>query len=81
MIEGSTRLNTGLVNEGKTIIYANRTVMSYLRRQARNAKNVRLDYKGVLGWDGKERQELYFDGFPVHQTDALLNTEAAVTGL
>lgn len=81
MIEGSTRLNTGLVNEGKTIIYGNRTVMSYLRRQARNAKNVRLDYKGVLGWDGKERQELYFDGFPVHQTDALLNTEAAVTGL
>ena len=55
--------------------------MAYLRRQARNAKNVRMDYRGVLGWDGKERQELFFDGFPVHQTDALLNTEAAVTGL
>lgn len=81
MIEGSTRLNRGLVNEGKTVIYANRTVMSFLRRQARNSKNVQLSYQQVLGWDGKERQELFFDGFPVHQTDALLNTEAAVTGL
>lgn len=81
LIEGSTRLNTGLVNEGKTVIYANRTVMSFLRRQARNSKNVQLSYQQVLGWDGKERQELFFDGFPVHQTDALLNTEAAVTGL
>ena len=81
LIEGSTRLNTGLVNEGKTIIYANRTAMSYLRRQARNTKGVQLSYQQALGWDGKERQELYFDGFPVHQSDALLNTEAAVTGL
>lgn len=80
MIEATTRLNTGLVNEGRTVIYANRTVMSFLRRQARNAKNVQLSYSQVLGWDGKERQELFFDGFPVHQTDALLNTEAAVTG-
>lgn len=81
MIEGTTRLNRGLVNEGKTVIYANRTVMSFLRRQARNSKNVQLSYQQVLGWDGKERQELFFDGFPIHQTDSLLNTEAAVTGL
>lgn len=80
MIEASTRLNRGLVNEGKTIIYGNRTVMSFLRRQARNAKNVQLSYQQVLGWDGKERQELFFDGFPVHQTDELLNTEQALTG-
>ena len=81
LIEGSTRLNRGLVNEGKTVIYANRTVMSYLRRQARHAKGLQMTYEQVLGWDGKQRQELFFDGFPIHQTDALLNTEAAVTGL
>lgn len=80
MIEASTRLNTGLVNQGNTVIYANRTIVSYLRRQARNAKNVNLSYDQVLGWDGKQRRELYFDGFPIHQTDALLSTEVAVTG-
>lgn len=80
LIDATSRLNAGLVNEGKTIIYGNRQIMSFMRRQARNAKNVNLSYNQVLGWDGKERQELYFDGFPVHQTDALLNTEQALTG-
>lgn len=81
MIEASTRLNTGLVNEGKTIIYANRRVISYLKRQAMNAKNVNLSYEQVLGWDGMTRKELYFDGFPVRQTDELLTTEAALLGI
>lgn len=78
MTEATGRLNTGLVNEGKTVIYVPRKIRSFLMRQVRNSKNVQLTYENVLGLNGTSRQELHFDGFPVRQVDVLVSNEARV---
>lgn len=78
MIEGSFWLNIGFVNEGKIIIYVNCMVMFYLCCQVCNVKNVQLFYEQVLGWDGKECCEFYFDGFLVYQIDVLLMIEVVL---
>ena len=61
---------------GKTVIYANTTVVKYLDYQARNVpKNLFLTYKDT----GVNAQEVMnFRGIPIHEMDAILDTEARV---
>lgn len=61
---------------GKTIIYANTTIVKFLDYQARNVpKNLYL----MLKETGVNASEvLTFRGIPIHETDAILETEARV---
>ena len=72
------RIKPGLMNEGRTVGYAPRIVISYLKRQIANHKNVRLSLEEVTGAYGVKRRELMFDGIPIRQVDELLTTEARV---
>jgi hypothetical protein len=59
---------------GTPVIYANRTITSFLRRQIVNkvaSASLMMDQVG-----GK--RVMSFDGIPVRRADALLNTEAAL---
>lgn len=58
---------------GRIVIYCNRTIRSFLRRQIVNKGNVWLSMDEVAG-----RKVLSFDGIPVKRVDAILNTEARV---
>ena len=58
---------------GRPVIYCNRTIRSFLRRQILNKDNVYLNMEEVAG-----KQVLSFDSLPVRRTDAILNTEARV---
>lgn len=61
--------------KGRTVFYANRTILTMLRRQIVGAdKNVRLGLDEVFG-----KKSVTVDGVPIRKTDALLNTEAQVT--
>lgn len=62
---------------GKTFIYCNTTVIEFLDYQARNAtgKNLFLTFKDT-GPNAKE--VLHFRGIPIRESDAILNSEAAV---
>jgi hypothetical protein len=61
------------LNAGRAAFYGNRTVMSYLDRQMKNAKNINLTVEQLGG-----KRTLLFGGIPVRRCDALLNTESAV---
>lgn len=58
---------------GRPVIYANKTIRSFLRRQITNKDNVHLALDEVAG-----KKVVTFDGVPIRKTDAILNTEAAV---
>lgn len=62
------------VNMGRAAFYCNRTVKSFLRRQMANKSNVNLTLDQAAG-----KKVLSFDGIPVRRTDAILNTEAAIS--
>lgn len=64
---------TPSLSNGRAAWYGNRTVISYLDRQMKNAKNVNLTVEQLGG-----RRTLMFGGIPVRRCDALLNSEAAV---
>jgi hypothetical protein len=59
---------------GKTVIYCNRTVKTFLELQAMNKTNVLLQ---LVEFDGMTVTK--FRGIPVRTVDAILNTEARVT--
>lgn len=59
---------------GRPVFYCSRTVRSFLRRQILNKNNVNLTFETVAG-----KKVLSFDGVPVRKTDALLETEAAIS--
>jgi hypothetical protein len=61
-------------NMGRTVIYCNRVIRTYLDLQAMNKTNVLLR---IEEFDGKPVTT--FRGIPVRTCDALLNTEAQVT--
>ena len=63
---------TGL--QGRTVIYMNRAVASFLDIQSGSLANQALTY---MEWQG--RPALSFRGIPVAISDALLNTESRVT--
>jgi len=58
---------------GRIVIYCNRNIRSFLRRQIANKSNVWLTMDEVAG-----RKVMTFDGIPVKRVDAILNTEARV---
>lgn len=60
---------------GRTVIYCNRVIRTYLDLQAMNKTNVLLQ---LSQFDGKVVTT--FRGIPVRTVDAILNNEAAVTG-
>lgn len=62
------------IGMGRPVFYANRRVMTFLRKQIKNAvKNSTLAYEDIAG-----RKVVAFDGIPFKRVDAILNTEAAV---
>lgn len=65
------------LQKGKTIIYANTMIVKYLDYQARlkQNQNLFLTYDKA-GPNGKE--VLNFRGVPIHECDALLNSEEAI---
>lgn len=60
--------------KGRPVIYANKTITSFLRRQMINKSNVHLNLEDIAG-----KKVLTFDGIPVKKCDAILNTEATVS--
>lgn len=66
------------VNMGKTVIYANTEIVKYLDFQVRNATNKNLFL--TLDSTGPNASEvLKFRGVPIHESDALLNSESKVS--
>lgn len=59
---------------GRTVIYANRTVRTYLDLQAMNKSNVLLQLNQFNG-----AVVTTFRGVPIRTVDAILNTEARIT--
>jgi hypothetical protein len=59
---------------GRTVIYCNRTIRSFLRRQIANKTNVLLSMDEVAG-----KKVLNFAGFPVRLCDQILSTESTVS--
>ncbi len=60
-------------NQGRTVIYCNRVIRTYLDLQAMNKTNVLLRIEEFEG-----RPVTTFRGIPVRTCDAILNTEARV---
>jgi len=59
---------------GRPVLYANKTIRSYLRRQITNKSNVNLTLENFAG-----KPAVAFDGIPVRRCDAILNTEATIS--
>ncbi len=59
---------------GRAVLYCNKTIKSFLRRQIKNSNNVHITMDEVAG-----KKVMSFDGVPVKKCDAILNTEAAVS--
>lgn len=73
MIKAYYLLENPMQGEGRTVIYCNRTLQTFLHLQAMNSKNVNLT---IGEYAGKKIPE--FLGMPIKRVDALLNTEARV---
>ncbi|MGL4396619.1 MAG: major capsid protein [Hyphomicrobium sp.] len=61
------------LSAGRPVLYCNRTIKSFLRRQQKNSKNVQISMQEVAG-----RRVMTLDEVPVRRCDVLLNTEAVV---
>lgn len=74
MIEALHKIQS--LTDCKPVFYGNRTILTYLHKQAiDSAKNGTLTFENLAGG----QRVLKFAGVPVHQTDALLSTEAPLT--
>ena len=58
---------------GRPVLYCDRTIKSFLRRQQKNSKNVQISMEQVAG-----RRVMVLDEVAVRRVDAILNTEATV---
>ena len=61
-------------SSGRPVLYCNRTIRSFLRRQQINHKNVLVYPEQTTG-----KHVLMIDEIPVRRVDQLLNTEARIT--
>lgn len=79
-VDASVGVNyeTGELVRGNTVLYVNRTIGSFLEKQARNNKNLELQLVDVLGPNGHKNFQLYFNGWQVKVLDSIVNTEARV---
>lgn len=76
LVDAYWKLHQRRVPNGRMAIYANPTVMQFLDHQSREAGS-----KLHLSWkeNGPDSEPvLHFRGMPIRETDALLDTEAAV---
>jgi len=62
------------LGSGKAVLYANNTILTYLRKQIIAKSNVNLNFDNVAG-----KRVMTFDGIPFRRVDAILNTESHVT--
>lgn len=76
MRDGSGRLNESASVEGRTVIYMNRGVLEALDATGTNSSNGALQLKPM---ELEGRMVLSYRGIPIEATDALLNTESAVS--
>lgn len=76
MQSGTTTSDAPSINGamGRTVIYCNRTIRTYLDLQAMNKTNVLLKMEE---WNG--RPVTTFRGIPIRTCDAILNNEAQIT--
>lgn len=74
MIDGYYQLQQRFKGMGKLVIYANTEVKKALHKAAKDQSNVDLT---LTNFEGQEI--LSFLGAPIHECEALLNTEAAVS--
>lgn len=73
MVKAYYLIDNAMQADGRTVIYANRTIQTFLHLQAMNKTNVNLT---IGEYGGKKIPE--FLGIPIKRVDALLNTEARV---
>lgn len=73
MVDAYYKLQNPDQPNGKTVIYTNKTGLTYLHKQATTKDNVRLTLENYMG-----RPVVNFLGYPVRRADAILNTEARV---
>lgn len=76
LVDAHWKLHSRRVPNGQMAIYANPTILQYLDHQSREANS-----KLHLTWSEagpNSEPVLMFRGIPIRETDALLNTEAAV---
>lgn len=73
MVEASERVPS--LGGAKFAFYCHRTVRSALRKQIRKTSNVNLTLESVAG-----KQAMMLDGIPIRRCDALLKTEATISG-
>lgn len=72
--------NGGMVSQGRTVIYMNRTLLEALDAEATNGRGgstdnfIRLKPKEIQG-----EEVLTWRGIPIRDTDSILNTEAALS--
>ena len=71
--QSSDAPDKGAMSMGQTVIYANRTIRTYLDIQAVNKVNVLLQ---LMQWEGKVITT--FRGIPIKTCDQLVNTESAI---
>ncbi|MCM8743620.1 major capsid protein [Pseudomonas koreensis] len=73
LVRALYKIDNPMQGEGRTVIYANREIQTFLHLQAMNSKNVNL----TLGeYAGRKIPEIL--GVPIKRNDAILNTEARV---
>jgi hypothetical protein len=72
--QSSDAPDKGAMSMGRTAIYCNRTIRTYLDIQAVNKTNVLLQ---LIQWQGKTITT--FRGVPIRTCDQILNTEARIT--
>lgn len=73
MIDAYYKLDNAMQGEGRVMVYCNRTIQTYLHKQAMNAKNVNLTIGEYAG-----KKVVEFLGIPIRRCDALINTEDPV---
>ncbi len=62
------------VGKGKTVIYANQKILTFLHKQSKNVDNVELQLSEAAG-----KPVVSFLDIPIHRADSLLETEERVT--
>jgi hypothetical protein len=75
MITAYYRLDNPGMADGNAVIYCNRRIAEFLHKQAMLGSNVELKLEEFAG-----RKVTTFLGMPIRRMDAILETEAAVTG-
>lgn len=73
-INQGAEINNPFLSGGKTVIYMNRTVLQALDAQTTNDTKLQLHPSELEG-----KMVKMYRGVPIHTTDAILNTEAALT--